>query len=130
MMRAPHVSNTMLSGRRVLLIEDEYFQADDMARLLRTLGAEVVGPVGEVEEALDLCQSDEQFDMAVLDINLKNDLIYPVAHELRARAIPFIFMSGYGRKTIPDEYRDIVLVEKPVDDFVMRRALNRLAAAN
>jgi CheY-like chemotaxis protein len=126
----PKTSPSILSGCRILVVEDEYFQADDMARLLRGLGAEVVGPVGEVQDALDLLDTGRKVDMAVLDINLKGEMIYPAADELRSRAIPFIFTSGYDRGPIPDQYRDILLLEKPIDDGAIGRALRELSRAN
>jgi CheY-like chemotaxis protein len=116
-----------LAGRHVLVVEDEYFQADDMARLLRGLGAEVIGPVGEVEDALELLETGKQVDLAVLDINLKGEMIYPAADMLRSRAIPFIFTSGYDRTPIPDQYRDIPLLEKPIDDQQIHLMLRQLA---
>lgn len=118
-------SQPVLSGCRVLVIEDEYFLADDMAKMLRSLGAEVVGPVGGVEDALELFDS-QPFNMAVLDINLKNKTIYPVADELRARAIPFIFVSGYDAVVIPEKYRDVALLRKPLDEAAVAKALNEL----
>src|SRR5262249_23741420 len=63
-----------LSGRRVLVIEDEYFLADDIARALKDLGARVVGPVGELEEAASLVDADIAIDAAVVDINLRSDM--------------------------------------------------------
>lgn len=119
----------ILSGRRVLVVEDEYFQADDMAHLLRALGAEVVGPVSEMEDALELLDTGRPVALAVLDINLKGEMIYPAADKLRSRAIPFIFTSGYDRGPIPDQYRDILLLEKPIDDGTIGRALRELARA-
>jgi CheY-like chemotaxis protein len=115
-----------LSGRRILVVEDEYFQADDMARLLRGLGAEVVGPIGEVQDALELLDTGKPVDMAVLDINLKGEMIYPAADVLRSRAIPFVFTSGYDRGPIPDQYRDVPLLEKPVDEDAVSRTLRQL----
>jgi CheY-like chemotaxis protein len=126
----PRTEPSALCGRRVLVVEDEYFQADDMARLLRGLGAEVIGPVGEVQDALELLEAGKQVDMAVLDINLKGEMIYPAADKLRSRAIPFIFTSGYDRGPIPDEYRDVPLLEKPIDDRAIGRALSALSRAS
>ena len=122
-----HRQASLLSGRRVLVIEDEYFLADDMAQTLRTLGAEVIGPVGDVQDALGLCSDATAIDLAVLDINLKGQMIYPVAQELRARAIPFIFTSGYDPEAVPDEFRDVPMLRKPLDDRSVARAMSRLA---
>jgi CheY-like chemotaxis protein len=127
MMGKPQTVSFALAGRRVLVAEDEYFQADDMAQLLRGLGAEVLGPVGEVQDALELLETGKPVDLAVLDINLKGEMIYPAADKLRSRAIPFIFTSGYDRGPIPDRYRDVPLLEKPVDDRQIDLTLRQLS---
>src|SRR3712207_954447 len=91
-----------LAGRRVLVVEDEYFIADDIARALRKLGAEVVGPLASRDEALDAFSSGQSIDAAVLDINLRGDAVYPVADALRGRKVPFVFATGYDPATIPE----------------------------
>jgi CheY-like chemotaxis protein len=116
----------LLEGRRVLVIEDEYYLADDIARLLRKIGAEVIGPVGEVDDALQLVRDGDAVDIALLDINLRGEMIFPVADELRRRQIPFIFTSGYERSPLPPDYDDVPLLEKPLDDRAVQMALRRL----
>ena len=112
-----------LSGRRILVIEDEYFLADDIAQALRALGANVVGPVGELTEATILVEGDVAIDAAVVDINLRNETVFALARVLRARMVPFIFTSGYDRTSIEAEFRDIPLWEKPLDLAAMARSL-------
>jgi CheY-like chemotaxis protein len=118
-----------LSGRRVLVIEDEYFLADDIARALRELGARVVGPVGELEEATSLVDADIAIDAAVLDINLQSDMIFPLARTLRARKVPFVFTTGYDRKSIEAEFGDVSLWEKPLDIPAMAHELAGMITA-
>ena len=112
-----------LAGRRVLVIEDEYVLADDIARALRELGARVVGPVGELAEAASLVESDIMIDGAVVDINLRSDMIFPVVRILRARKVPVLFTTGYDRKSIDAEFHDVRLWEKPLDIPAMARDL-------
>ena len=116
-----------LSGRRVLVVEDEYFQADDLVRLLRARGAEVIGPLGEVHETIELLDTGKPVDLAVLDINLRGAMIYPAAEILRARAVPFVFTTGYDREIIPDCFGDVPLLEKPIDDGAFDRTLRQLS---
>ncbi|MGU3540569.1 response regulator [Methylobacterium sp. A54F] len=104
-----------LAGRRVLLVEDEYFIADDMRRALEERGAEVLGPVGSVDTALALIAETPRIDGAVLDINLRDVMAYPVADRLRERGVPFLFATGYERSTIPARYADVRHCEKPVE---------------
>jgi CheY-like chemotaxis protein len=119
-------SPSVLKGRRILVIEDEYFLAEDMTQLLRGWGAQVIGPLGEVDDALQLVRDGGEVDLAVLDINLRGQMIYPVADELRRRTIPFIFTSGYDRGPVPSEYEKVPLLEKPIDYRAMRVALQHL----
>src|SRR3954471_9178294 len=75
-----------LRGRRLLVVEDEYVIAADIAASLQALGVEVAGPAASVVEALALLESEgDRLDGAVLDINLGNERVYPVADVLRGR---------------------------------------------
>ena len=108
------------------MIEDEYFLAEDISAALKELGAEIVGPVGEVGDAIAIVNSGQLIDAAVVDINLKDQLIYPVAENLRARNIPFVFTSGYDQSAIVSRFKDIQLFEKPIDAAAMANSLGRL----
>ena len=115
-----------LNGRRILVIEDEYFLAEDICSILRGLGADIIGPAGEVGDAIGIVNSSEVIDAAVLDVNLKNVSILPVADRLRARNIPFVFTTGYDRSAIDIRFKDIQLFEKPIDVAAMARSLGKL----
>src|SRR5262245_22376528 len=119
-----------LNGCRILVIEDEYFLAEDICSALRELGADIVGPAGEVGDAVGRLTSGELIDAAVLDINVKDQSIYPVAERLRARDIPFVFTSGYDKGAIDSRFGDVPLWEKPIDIAAMARALGRLIDEN
>jgi CheY-like chemotaxis protein len=114
---------TPLSGRRILVVEDEYFLADDMSRAFRSCGAEVAGPVGDMEDALRILHDGSIVDAAVLDVNIRNEMIFPIAQELRARHVPFVFTTGYDRIGITPEFQDVPLWEKPIDVAAMIREL-------
>jgi CheY-like chemotaxis protein len=64
---------SVLAGRRILVVEDEYFLADDIHHALAQLGAEVVGPVPTLRGALEVLADESRIDAAVLDINLRNE---------------------------------------------------------
>src|SRR4051794_18564375 len=90
-----------LRGRRLLVVEDEYLIAASLARELEGRGAEVVGPAGSVRDALALVEAEgDRLDGAVLDINLRDERVYPVADALVARGVPFIFLTGYDARVI------------------------------
>ncbi|KMO10860.1 response regulator [Methylobacterium platani] len=99
---------------RVLVVEDEYFIADDISRALIRHGAEVVGPVPTVEEARRLLSS-HRLDLAVLDINLRGELVYPLVAELNRRGVPMVFATGYDAVAIPAKYGAIPSWSKPFD---------------
>ena len=73
-----------LANRRVLLVEDQYLVAEELRRMVQGLGGEVVGPVARATPALELLQREE-VDLALLDINLGRDDVYPLAAELMRR---------------------------------------------
>ena len=78
-------------------------------------GAEVLGPVGSVQEALELIAAEPVMDAAVLDINVRNEKVYPVAEALRARRIRFVFTTGYDRWIVPETFANVPRLPKPVD---------------
>lgn len=112
-----------LEGCRILVLEDEYFLADDIVRELKKLGARIVGPLGDVEEAASLVEGDVAIDAAVLDINLRNEMVFPLARTLRSRHVPFVFTTGYDKSALEPEFHDVVLWEKPLDIAAMTREL-------
>ena len=112
----PHSeSSGPLTGRRVLIIEDEYFLADDIVRALTALGARIVGPYGDLDEATDVVDRDVAIDAAIVDINLKDEMAFPLARVLRSRKVPLVFTSGYDKISIDSEFQDVRLWSKPLD---------------
>jgi DNA-binding response OmpR family regulator len=81
---------------RILLAEDEALIAMDLAMELETRGAEIVGPVKDLAAALRAAAS-ERLDGAILDVDLRGELVYPAAEILLDRGIPFVFHSGRSR---------------------------------
>ena len=113
-----------MAGKRVLVAEDEYFIAKSLVRDLVKAGADVVGPVATVAEALDLVRSGP-LDGAVLDINLRGEMAFAVADLLLDCGIPLVFASGYSADIVPERYTGITLCEKPVDLGALARVLFR-----
>jgi CheY-like chemotaxis protein len=123
-------ANANLKGRRLLVVEDDYLIAADLANSLEELGIDVVGPAGSVEDALDLVERQgERLDAAVLDINLREERVYPVANALAARGIPFVFTTGYDAVAIPEAYASAPRCEKPVDRIQLVRWLSSAGPA-
>ena len=115
-----------LSGRRLLVVEDEYLVATALADDLSDAGAEVLGPAPSVAQALELIDGPAALDIGVLDINLAGEPVYPVADALAARGIPFVLVTGYDGHAIPDRYRDAPRLEKPVEARAVLAVLRRL----
>jgi CheY-like chemotaxis protein len=119
-----------LKGRCLLVVEDEYIVAADLAASLESVGAQVIGPAGSVQEALTLVEMDEgRLDGAVLDINLRGERVFPVADALARRGVPFVFTTGYDAVAIPNSYAGVPRCEKPVNKADLARLLSFTAEA-
>jgi len=103
------------AGCSILIVEDEYFLADDLANEFARRGADIIGPFSEVAKAVELLKSGSRIDAALLDINVKSETIFPLAHGLRQRNIPFVFTTGYDKDYVCPEFVDIPVCEKPLD---------------
>lgn len=120
-----------LVGRRVLVVEDEYLIAIELKRWLQEAGADVVGPVAGVEQALDLIEDHGAPDVAVLDINLgAGETVGPVADRLAALGVPFLFATGEVRRRNNSGYADRPRLEKPIIAPELVRSLSELLGAS
>ena len=113
-----------LAGKRVLVVEDEYFIATEIAEALEAAGAVVIGPAATVPEAEDLAAASEgRLDAALLDVNLGGTMIWPVLELLTAREVPVVLSTGYEEGSIPPAYAHLSRHQKPVSMRVLLRAL-------
>jgi len=117
------LQSNALKGRRLLVVEDEYLIAADLAHVLTGQGANVIGPAGSIKDALDMLATERQIDGAILDINVRGEQVYPVADALRARGVPFVFATGYDSWVIPDAFASVPRLEKPVRAAALARLL-------
>lgn len=117
-----------LRGRRILVVEDDYLLAESLNDLLAEAGAKVVGPVGNVPEALSLVTSGIGIDGALLDVNVRGQAVFPVADALLARGVPFSFCSGYDRYTLPPRYAHLSYCMKPYNPRTITTLLSRQQA--
>src|SRR4051812_2698486 len=111
-----------LSGRHVLVVEDDYVLAMDMHLTFQDVGAVVIGPVGTVRDALRLADN-EDIDAAVLDINLHGEFVFAVAERLQDRGVPFVFTTGYEGDMLPDRFAHTTRHQKPVSAEAVVNAL-------
>ena len=109
----------------ILVVDDEFMIATLLEDMLLSLGCKVVGTAAAVAPALALIEADDQtLDGAFLDINLRGELVYPVADALAARDVPFVFVTGYASHGIDARYAAIRTLTKPfntatIHDVVM-----------
>src|SRR5882724_4325317 len=111
-------------GRRILVVEDEYLVATMLEEILAEAGFVVIGPLPSLAEAMRAADESE-IDVALLDVNLAGQHVYPAAEALERRGIPFIFMTGYGWQALPAKFRARPSVSKP---FKSARLLDALAS--
>ena len=116
-----------LTGRRVLVVEDEPLLALDTQASLEAAGCIVVGPVATVARALAVV-ADEPIDAAVLDANLAGSRVDAVADALVARGVPFVFATGYGREALPPRHGEAPVLVKPFAPAHLVAALAELVA--
>jgi DNA-binding response OmpR family regulator len=100
------------TGRRILVVEDEMLIGMLLEDMLADLGFEVAGVIPRVNEALAAAQQDN-FDLAILDVHLNGQAVFPVADSLIAREVPFVFATGYGERGLPEKYRGRPILQKP-----------------
>ncbi|HYH36711.1 MAG TPA: response regulator [Azospirillum sp.] len=112
-----------LKGLRLLVVEDEAMVAMMLEDMLGDLGCEVVGPAGSVARAQELAQGEPGLAAAILDVNLGGLPIYPVAETLKARGIPFVFITGYGAADLDGRFADAPTVQKPFSMPALRDTL-------
>lgn len=119
---------TGLAGARVLLVEDETLIMMLLEDVLEELGCSVAGSAATLRQAQELAGTAEA-DVAILDVNLGGDPVFPVAESLAARNIPIVFASGYGAAGIPERWQGYATLPKPFMpdqvETVLRQVLGR-----
>ena len=124
---APQAEVKALSGKTILVVEDETLVALDIIGQLEAAGADVIGPAGNVASALELI-AQHQFDAALLDGNLGGDPVDKIAAALARRNVPFAFVSGYSRDSLPASFSDAELLSKPFEEHQLLAIVAKLVA--
>jgi PAS domain S-box-containing protein len=112
-----------VKGLRLLIVEDAVLLALELEAGLIEAGADVIGVAVELDEAMEFL--NQEFDAAVLDVNLNGRLVTPLAEALVSRGIPFVFATGYGEAGAPEGF-DAPIVRKP---YNVHQIVNALAEA-
>ena len=121
---APAPQPIVVLGNRVLVVEDEALVAMAIRESLDSLGYSVVGPCGNITEAV-IALRHNRVDAAVLDINLGGDLVYPLADILAAENIPFVFVTGYGHEELESRFAAVPILQKPIERHALQTVLMR-----
>ena len=114
------------SGKRVLVVEDEPMIRLLLDEMLSDLGYTMAAEAGRLDEALAVAKQGE-FDVAILDVNLDGQPVTPVVDVLVERGVPFVFVSGYARRGIPEGHSRAPLLQKPFQSEGLARALAAVA---
>ena len=104
----------VMQGNRLLLVEDEALTGMMMSDMLTELGFDVIGPFGRLADAM-AAVGREDFQAAVLDVNLDGEMVYPVADAVLARGVPFVFVTGYSAEGIDRRFARVPVLQKPIE---------------
>jgi two-component SAPR family response regulator len=114
-----------LRGLRVFVVEDEFLLSLVLEDDLASAGCSVVGPFNSLSSAFFASQS-EAFDLAILDVNLNGEMVYPLADDLIERGMGFIFLTGYVANDLPERFRSSPRLPKPYDPAALIREILRV----
>ena len=114
-----------LLAPRVLVVEDEIPVALLIEDMVGELAYEIAAIVPRLEDAMQYKDGDN-FDIAILDVHLNGKMVFPFAVELEEREIPFLFVTAYGPRGVPDRFRHHHILQKPFGPLELRRALMQL----
>ncbi|MCG6116144.1 MAG: response regulator [Mesorhizobium sp.] len=111
------------SEMAVLIVEDDYLQAHDLAAALNNAGMVVIGPASTLQDAAGLLDRHLP-SAAILDLNLHGQASLSIAEKLQAEHVPFAFVTGYHREVLPERFSAVPLFEKPVPEAAVIAALD------
>lgn len=113
-------------GRKILIVEDEYYVATELRDKFADAGAHIIGPASSLAVAMQLISENPDIHGAVLDVNLSGEMVFPAADILIKLEVPFIFTTGYDRSALPVRFSDIRRCEKPLGFSVINQNLIEL----
>lgn len=118
----------MNDGLSILVVDDETLIVMLLEDMLADLGCTVAGSAGSVAQSLAIIdRSEPTIDGAFLDINLRGELVYPVADALKARGVPFVFVTGNAVQGIDPDYAGVPALSKPFGSRAIEQAVKLFA---
>ncbi len=120
----------LLAGKHIMIVDDEPLLAFDLSDVLTAHGGQIVGPCHSLPEAFDeLSRSRGRVDIAVLDVHVGKDIVWPFARRLRDEGVPFFFVSAVcSPDEIDPDFRDVPCLRKPLDYAQLRDTFKKAFA--
>lgn len=112
-------SSKPLAGLRVLIVEDEYLIAYQLAGAMEELGAEVADMAGSLQDAMEA--ADRPIDGALVDVHLNGEMSFPLIDKLNDSGVPFILMTGYDPSALPAPLISHPRVTKPFEPSQLQK---------
>lgn len=120
-----NIPEKILSNCSILIVEDEYLLADEVANGLMSYGAKILGPCPSEKAAFDMLDRADRIDGALLDLNLRGVQAFDLADALQSRGIPIVFATGYEPTMLPARFATVPRCVKPLRMNAIARALRR-----
>jgi DNA-binding response OmpR family regulator len=118
-----------LVGRRVLLMEDDPLTGRELTGYLNGQGATVIGPYPSLAAGLGSWIASEPVHIALLDITLRGEEVFPLADILVERGVAIVFVTANDRSTLPERFQASGYVQKPFEIDKLGAALRRAPSA-
>ena len=108
-------------GLSVFVVEDEALVALNLEDMLFELGCTIVGPAMRLDRAEQMLAEGIKADVAILDVNVAGQMVFPFARRLAENGMPIVFATGYGRAGLPEDLHDMPILQKPytLDDVAV-----------
>lgn len=117
-----------LNGVRVFIVEDESLVAMQLEDILTDLGCDIVGMAMRLKRAQEMLTETLPLDVAILDVNIGGEKVYPVAETLRERGVRIVFATGYGRSGVMPEWQSWPVLQKPYTEGQVAETLGEVLA--
>jgi CheY-like chemotaxis protein len=123
-----HETHEVLGGRTVFVVEDNGLLCCVIEETLRDAGCKIVGPYVRLSEAMAAAPTAD-IDVALLDVNVRGELISPLAQQLEQRGVPYLLTSAYHAADLPGPLRSAMQLRKPYTDADLLDKLAELISA-
>lgn len=113
----------MMANKRVFIVEDEAILLCDLEDFVQGLGYGLAGSATNLKDAMQQLDNGPLPDIALLDLNLNGTPSDAIADFFVKAGVPVIFISGYGRRGLPERFNRFEVIQKPYDEARLASAL-------